>query len=207
MVRVALENYAQLVDQKKRGMNESFDSFILLAGQYSPRLFAALAAGAIVGIEGEISSRPAGLRTNILITLGAMLLSVISLVAGQNFGGDATRIAAQIITGIGFIGAGVIMHNREQIHGITTAAMIFVNAAIGMTIGFGFIWSGLGIAIIVFLVLLGLRPVSRALERSRTIERIRRWQPNWSEPTLSTPVVQVHKRKKTKKTTQRKFNV
>lgn len=200
MVRVALENYAQLVDQKKGAMNESFDSFILLAGQYSPRLFAALAAGAIVGIEGEISSRPAGLRTNILITLGAMLLSVISLVAGQNFGGDATRIAAQIITGIGFIGAGVIMHNREQIHGITTAAMIFVNAAIGMTIGFGFIWSGLGIAIIVFLVLLGLRPVSRALERSRTIERIRRWQPNWSEPTLSTPVVQVHKRKKTKKT-------
>lgn len=164
-------------------MNESFDHFVLLAGKYSPRLFAALVAGAIVGIEGEISNRPAGLRTNILITLGATLLSVLSLVAGQNFGGDATRIAAQIITGIGFIGAGVIMHNREEIHGITTAAMIFVTAAIGMTIGYGFIWSGIGIAMIVFLVLIGLRPVSRAIDRSRLIERIRHWQPNSREPT------------------------
>ncbi|MCX7632249.1 MAG: MgtC/SapB family protein [Turneriella sp.] len=154
--------------------NESFDNFVLLVGSYSPRVFAAIIAGAIVGIEGEISNRPAGLRTNILITLGSALLSILSHVAGQTFGGDATRIAAQIITGIGFIGAGVILHNREQIHGITTAAMIFVTAAIGMTIGFGFLWSGIGIALIVFLVLLGLRPVGRAIENAKWLRSWRR---------------------------------
>lgn len=157
-------------------MNESFANFVLLAGQHGPRLLAAVIAGFIIGIEGEIYERPAGLRTNVLITLGATLLTIISLVAGQMFGGDATRIAAQIITGIGFIGAGVIMHNREQIHGITTAAMIFVTAAIGMTIGYGFIWSGMGISVIVFLILIGLRPVGRLLETSAAIVRLRHWQ-------------------------------
>jgi uncharacterized membrane protein YhiD involved in acid resistance len=163
-------------------VNESLSNFVLLASEHAPRLFAALIAGAIIGIEGEIYHRPAGLRTNILITVGATLLSILSLVAGQTFGGDSTRIAAQIITGIGFIGAGVIMHNREHIHGITTAALIFVTAAIGMTIGYGFIWSGIAIAVLVFTVLVFLRPVARAIENSVLIARLRKWQhPLWEQ--------------------------
>lgn len=186
-------------------MNESFANFILLAGQHGPRLLAALVAGAIIGIEGEIYERPAGLRTNILITLGSTLLSIISLVAGQMFGGDATRISAQIITGIGFIGAGVIMHHREQIHGITTAAMIFVTAAIGITIGYGFIWSGIGIAIIVFLILIGLRPVGRAMENSEFISRIRGWHPIARDfETAGQPLTQMLLKTPAKKKSRRK---
>ncbi|HXT02258.1 MAG TPA: MgtC/SapB family protein [Elusimicrobiota bacterium] len=103
--------------------------------QDSLSLVIALVFGAIIGIERELSDKAAGLRTNILICVGACLFMIVS----KNFTGqpdaDPTRIAAQIVTGIGFIGAGAIMHQGEQVSGLTTAATIWVVAAIGMAVG------------------------------------------------------------------------
>jgi putative Mg2+ transporter-C (MgtC) family protein len=103
--------------------------------QDSLSLCIALIFGAIIGIERELSDKAAGLRTNILICVGACLFMIVS----KNFTGvvdaDPTRIAAQIVTGIGFIGAGAIMHQGEQVSGLTTAATIWVVAAIGMAVG------------------------------------------------------------------------
>jgi putative Mg2+ transporter-C (MgtC) family protein len=101
------------------------------------RLAVAAILGAIIGLERELRHKPAGLRTNIFICFGAAMFTVLSdqLVAG--FGGDHTRIAAQIIPGIGFIGAGSILHARGSITGLTTAATLFVVASVGMATGGG----------------------------------------------------------------------
>jgi putative Mg2+ transporter-C (MgtC) family protein len=103
--------------------------------QDSLSLCVSLVLGALIGMERELSDKAAGLRTNILICVGSCLFMIVS----KNFTGilnaDPTRIAAQIVTGIGFIGAGAIMHEGEQVTGLTTAATIWVVAAIGMAAG------------------------------------------------------------------------
>ena len=96
------------------------------------RLLLAALLGGVVGLERELRHKPAGLRTIMLISLGAALFTIISSQMASNFGGDHTRIAAQIIPGIGFIGAGVVIRERGTIMGITSAATIFVIASIGM---------------------------------------------------------------------------
>jgi putative Mg2+ transporter-C (MgtC) family protein len=101
------------------------------------RLLLAALLGGLIGLERELSHKPAGLRTNMLICLGAALFTVISFEMAGEFGGDHTRIAAQIIPGIGFIGAGVVIRERGTIIGITSAATIFVVASIGMAVGSG----------------------------------------------------------------------
>ena len=106
--------------------------------QDSLSLLIATAFGGLVGIERELSDKAAGLRTNILICVGACLLAMLSRQAASAAGGDSTRIAAQIVSGIGFLGAGAIMRQGDQVTGLTTAATIWVVAAIGMTVGFGF---------------------------------------------------------------------
>jgi putative Mg2+ transporter-C (MgtC) family protein len=99
------------------------------------RLLLALVLGGAVGLERQFRHKPAGLRTNMLISFGSALFTIISYVAAGTFGGDHTRIAAQIIPGIGFIGAGVVIRERGAIMGITSAATIFVMASIGMACG------------------------------------------------------------------------
>jgi putative Mg2+ transporter-C (MgtC) family protein len=99
------------------------------------RLLLAALLGGAVGLERELSRKPAGIRTNMLICLGAALFTIISYEMAGNVGGDHTRIAAQIIPGIGFIGAGVVIRERGTIIGITSASTIFVVASIGMAIG------------------------------------------------------------------------
>jgi len=110
------------------------------------RLVLAAFLGGIVGFEREISGKPAGLRTNLLICVGAALLTEISIdiaamaneqnvVQGSPFRADPARIAAQIVSGIGFLGAGTILQARGNIIGLTTAATIWVVAAIGMAVG------------------------------------------------------------------------
>jgi putative Mg2+ transporter-C (MgtC) family protein len=101
------------------------------------RLIVAAALGCAIGLEREIRHKPAGLRTNMFICLGAALFTVLSSALAQEWGGDHTRIAAQIIPGIGFIGAGSILHSRGSITGLTTAATVFVVASIGMAVGGG----------------------------------------------------------------------
>src|SRR5436189_5833753 len=95
------------------------------------RLLLAAGLGAAIGLEREYRQKPAGLRTNILIAVGSALFTIMSLaMTGRD--GDPGRIAAQVVTGIGFLGGGAIMRNRDTVHGMTTAATIWVNAAIGL---------------------------------------------------------------------------
>ena len=101
-------------------------------------LFVALTLGAFIGLERELSDKAAGLRTNILICVGSCLFAILSRALAASTGTDITRIAAQIVSGIGFLGAGAIMRDGEQVTGLTTAATIWVVAAIGVTVGFGF---------------------------------------------------------------------
>lgn len=100
------------------------------------RLALAAGLGGAIGLEREFRRKPAGLRTNMLIALGSALFSILSVELGTA-AGSPDRVAAQIVTGIGFLGAGAILRSGENVHGLTTAATIWVNAAIGMAAGLG----------------------------------------------------------------------
>lgn len=101
------------------------------------RLFIAAVLGGFIGLEREFRHKPSGLRTNMFICFGSTLFTIMSDRLASNWGGDHTRIAAQIIAGIGFIGAGSILHDRGSISGLTSAATIYVSAAVGMAVGGG----------------------------------------------------------------------
>ena len=102
------------------------------------KLCLAALLGGLIGLERESKHRPAGLRTNLFICLGAAMFTLLSDQLATTHTGDHTRIAAQIIPGIGFIGAGSILHARgDLVTGITTAATIFVVASVGMAVGGG----------------------------------------------------------------------
>jgi putative Mg2+ transporter-C (MgtC) family protein len=101
------------------------------------RLILAAIFGGIIGLEREVRDKPAGLRTNILICVGSTLFMSLSTRVAQLLGGDPTRIAAQIISGIGFLGAGAVLHSHGFVLGLTTAATIWVVAGVGMALGSG----------------------------------------------------------------------
>jgi putative Mg2+ transporter-C (MgtC) family protein len=114
-----------------------------------------VACGAIVGIERERHERPAGVRTLVLVCLGSTVFTLASY-AFTTTTGDSGRVAAQIVTGIGFLGAGVILHSGGSVTGTTTAATVWTMAAIGMTIGAGHAMSGLGLSLLVRFALTGI---------------------------------------------------
>jgi putative Mg2+ transporter-C (MgtC) family protein len=130
-------------------------------------LLAALLGGAI-GWERQHARKPAGLRTNILICVGAALFSDLSVEITQRLGtGDPARIAAQIVPGVGFLGAGTILQARGGVTGLTTAATLWVVAAIGMACGFGAPLEATGTTALVLLVLIPLRSVEARAEAQR----------------------------------------
>jgi len=132
------------------------------------KLAASVLLGGAIGLERQISGKAAGLRTNILICLGSALVMDLSMhLAGPDGrSGDPARIAAQVVTGIGFIGAGTIMQSKGIIHGLTSAATIWVVAAIGLTIGAGYYIEGFGTAIVVLIVLSALGEWEHKLVRA-----------------------------------------
>lgn len=138
------------------------------------RLALAVVLGGAIGWERQHARKPAGLRTNILICVGAALLTELSVAAAAQGSGpaDPARIAAQIVTGVGFLGAGTILQARGSVTGLTTAATLWVVAAIGMAVGFGAAIEATGTTALVLLVLIPLR----ALE-ARAEARHRRNQP------------------------------
>jgi putative Mg2+ transporter-C (MgtC) family protein len=101
------------------------------------RLLLAAGLGAILGAEREMRQRAAGFRTNTLIALGSAAFTLVSIQLAAADGGDPTRIPSQIVTGIGFLGGGAILRGQGDIRGLTTAATVWVNAAIGMAAGAG----------------------------------------------------------------------
>ena len=127
------------------------------------RMLLAVAIGGMIGAERELHRKSAGFRTNILIALGAAVFTIAGLTLAPPTG-DPTRIAAQIVTGIGFLGAGAILRNRDGVHGLTTAATVWVNAALGVAAGAGQFHLALIGGVIVLLVLLVLGPIETAIE-------------------------------------------
>jgi putative Mg2+ transporter-C (MgtC) family protein len=119
-------------------------------------VLAAVLCGAIVGTERERHDKPAGLRTLILVCLGSAVFTMVSY-AFTTTTGDSGRVAAQIVTGVGFLGAGAILHSRTAVSGMTTAAAIWMMAAIGITVGAGRPLAGLGLALLVRMILAGVR--------------------------------------------------
>ncbi len=100
------------------------------------RVGVAILLGGLIGLERELRDKPAGFRTIILICVGACVFGILSQVVGGP-DGESTRIAAQVVTGVGFLGAGAILRNRSNVFGLTTAATIWAVAAIGVAVGFG----------------------------------------------------------------------
>jgi putative Mg2+ transporter-C (MgtC) family protein len=122
------------------------------------RLLLATALGGAIGWERERAGKPAGLRTNILICVAATLLTDLSVRVAASAGpsADPGRIAAQIVTGVGFLGAGTILQGRRAVTGLTTAATLWVVAAIGMAVGFGALVEAVGTTLLVLLALVVL---------------------------------------------------
>jgi len=128
------------------------------------RLLLAAGLGAAIGLEREYRQKPAGLRTNILIALGSALFTLISIQMG-GAGRTPDRIAAQVVTGIGFLGGGAILRSGRNIHGMTTAATIWVNAAVGMAAGAGQFAIATATTTIALVVLALLPPIESFFER------------------------------------------
>lgn len=115
----------------------------------------AIACGAIVGFERQIRGKPAGVRTSILVCLGtAVFIHLGSAVVGP--GSDPTRVLSQVVTGVGFLGAGVMISREGTVTGVTTAAVIWILAAIGAAIGLGLYRGAIALAFVVVAVLIGI---------------------------------------------------
>ena len=133
------------------------------------RLTVGLVLGAIIGFERELHRQPAGFRTHSLVSLGAALFTVVSAFGFSGSLADPTRIAAQIVSGIGFIGAGTILQYRGHIRGLTTAASIWLTAAIGMAVGAGRLWLPVVCAVVAWVVLFVLSRLTPSKDNARGI--------------------------------------
>jgi putative Mg2+ transporter-C (MgtC) family protein len=137
------------------------------------KLALAVVLGGAIGLEREIKAKPAGLRTNILICVGSVLLTDVSVRIGLIDGGprvgDPARLAAQIVSGIGFLGAGTIMQGSGMVTGLTSAATIWVVAALGIAIGAGLYVEAAGAGLLVMVVLASLGRVEHKIRRLRRI--------------------------------------
>jgi putative Mg2+ transporter-C (MgtC) family protein len=132
---------------------------------FAGRAVIALALGALVGLERQWRQRMAGLRTNALVALGAALFELLAVMLYGVRGVDETRIAAYVVSGIGFLGAGVILRDGVHVRGINTAATIWCSAAVGVLAGGGYLVEAVIGALLVLAAHLTLRPVARRIDR------------------------------------------
>ena len=145
-------------------------------GETILRLLAATVAGSAIGIERERLQWAAGLRTHMLVCVGSCLLIIVSAfgfsdIIGPNVVLDPSRISAQVVSGIGFLGAGTILLRGEVVKGLTTAASLWAVAAIGLAVGSGLYVAALTTTVIVLLILAGLKPVEeRVRDHVQTYE-------------------------------------
>ena len=131
------------------------------------KIAVAFALGAILGLEREYRSKPAGFRTLIMITVGATVFTILSYRIGS---GTPDRIAANIITGIGFIGAGVIFKEGMKVSGMTTASTIWIAAAIGMATGYGAYYLAAGVTLLVLVILMLLSKLERSFDKFHQVK-------------------------------------
>jgi putative Mg2+ transporter-C (MgtC) family protein len=149
-------------------------SFSEMIQNLGPKLIVALFCGGLIGLERELKNKSAGIKTNMLICVGSMLFTTISVLVafdGTSEGikpGDPGRIGAQIVSGIGFLGGGAILQSKENVVGLTTAASIWLVAAIGMLIGIGQLEVALFVSVLMVFVLVAVTLFeNRFLERRR----------------------------------------
>jgi putative Mg2+ transporter-C (MgtC) family protein len=144
------------------------------------RVLLAVGLGAALGLEREIDNQPAGFRTHILVCLGAALFGLISVHAFAPFEAtrnstdvqiDVTRVASQVVVGVGFLGGGAILKYGASIRGLTTAASMWVAAAVGLAVGLGYYWAAVAVTIAALVSLMGFRPL-RAWVRRRYGRRV-----------------------------------
>ena len=138
--------------------------------EYVMRLVVALLIGGAIGLEREFKGKPAGMRTNMLICVGSCLLMILSIEVARTAAtiADPGRIAAQVVTGIGFLGAGTIIRSRFHIVGLTTAATIWALSALGLSIGAGYILLSTIVAFLITLTLIFIGYVEARLETKRS---------------------------------------
>ena len=121
----------------------------------------------VIGFERELRHKPAGIRTHVLVCMGSTLFTIVSY---QAFPGDPARIASNIVTGIGFIGAGVIMKFEDRVVGLTTAASLWLTGAIGLAVGLG-LYATAVLATVFGVLILLLKPVEDYIIRRRDKNR------------------------------------
>ncbi len=141
------------------------------------RLFLTIVLGGIIGFERESHNRPAGFRTHILVCSGSALIMMVSAYGftgqiGEGFEADPGRIAAGVVTGIGFLGAGTILQQRGSIRGLTTAATIWVVSGVGLAVGVGFYLGAVVTTVFVLISLLALRRIERAFISRRRMKTL-----------------------------------
>lgn len=139
--------------------------FFTMYGGYLLKIMAAVICGGAIGLERELSGKAAGVRTNILICMGSVIYMSVSELMPRIYGlpADPGRIAAQVVAGIGFIGAGSIIQSGTSVAGLTTAAVIWVVAALGLLIGIGYEGIAICFTVIVLLVLVGIARLEKYL--------------------------------------------
>ncbi len=139
--------------------------------EYLLRLVLAIAIGGLIGAEREYVSKAAGLRTLMLISLGSCMYTIFSIMIGA--GTESDRIASNIVTGIGFLGAGVIFKEDNRVKGLTTAASVWATAAMGMGIGAGYYWISIAGAGLSFIALSYMTRLEEWIERTNQVREYR----------------------------------
>jgi putative Mg2+ transporter-C (MgtC) family protein len=144
-------------------MTEPFSSYLI-------RLVVALLIGGAIGLEREFKGKPAGMRTNMLICVGSCLIMILSIEIARTAvrTSDPGRIAAQVVTGIGFLGAGTIIRSRFHIVGLTTAATIWALSAIGLAVGAGYLLLSAVTAVLITITLVLMGLIEDRLETKRS---------------------------------------
>ena len=144
------------------------------------KVLLALVLGGVMGLERQYNDKPAGYATNSIICVGAALFTILSLKMGE-MGGDPGRIAAQIVSGVGFLGAGAILREGNKVSGLTTAAAVWLVAAIGMAVGYGQYVLASGACALILLMQLGVRRTLGLVEKLRRYDTFfLTCQPHWS---------------------------
>ena len=131
------------------------------------RVGMALLCGGLVGLERQLRGKPAGMRTSSLICLGTTLFVYLGLGISGTGGGDSTRVIGQVVTGVGFLGAGVIMTRNGLVTGVTSAAVVWVLAAIGASIGAGRFAAAFAVSVVTVVVLVGVEALEHVFSALR----------------------------------------
>lgn len=136
-------------------------------GSFWTAVGVAALCGALIGVERQVRGKPAGIRTSMLICLGTTVFVRLGVQAGSEAGADPTRVLAQVVTGVGFIGAGVMLAREGLVRGVTSAAVIWTLAAIGSMVGLGHYAAAVTVALVVLAVLTVVQVLERGVRNLR----------------------------------------